>query len=212
MKKKENKSEKNNGFLSIAIIILVAVLARGATRAFFSQIKHKTATEKINVINEDMNNKLNKFETAEDAVKELKKNIKDDEVSMASIPMGFFMSANAIKEFCTPTGYIPQKYISTINSYQTGVDFDAKLIEIFVRAGANKQQAQYALEKQKETLKNQFNRLLENDYRSVLKVEPTFTKIEYCKAYDEHAEEIVSSKIKGIQEVAPETYKKYFIK
>ncbi len=188
---------------------------------FFSQIEYQDTQIKNKIDNNidklyyEQNNYFNN-KTFEEIQKDFKMNTKDDVIAELAIPLGFFGSVDVIIEFCEPTGYIPEKFIAKVNSYKKGVDFDKKFINIFVNAvGANKPKVLYAgqtlLIKQKELLRNQGMRLLEDDYINTLKNDPSFTKKEYCKIYDDYAEEMIFEKIQRIKDVAPSTYKKYFI-
>ena len=219
--------------INIIVTFCVVLVAKTMTHVIkptikekvISQIEHQDSqmkdkiNDRVDSWSKPVNNKWNQFKTLEEAQDDARRNlrnVRDGGIEELAVPMGFLASADAIKEFCEPVGYIPQKYIDTINSYPKDIDFDEKFISMFMDVGADKQKAKYVaqalLEKAKETSKNQFHRLSENEYQTMRKDNPSFTKKEYCKLYDEHAEEMVSAKIKELKEAVPSAYEKYFVK
>ena len=213
----KKKNVKKNEKLKFIIIIFVGLISYAVSsiisKSVFQNIQTKPQqipTQEIDSIYTDLNEKLNKFESVDELQDNIK--LKDNEITEVSVPMGFFMQATLVKEFCESTGYIPEKYIATINSYNKNIDFDEQWIKVFTKAGADKNQALYSLKKQKELIATLFNDYVEKDYKNVLQTNSSFTKQDYCKLFDDYAEEGISAKVNQIKEVAPNTYKKYFEK
>lgn len=212
--KKDNelkKEEKNkpNIFMLLMILLVAGYVWHNKDKPI-SSISDGEFSEKTENALSELDNKLNQYDTNEELYANLKNQVKDDEVAGASAFDGFIMSAQIIEEYCKSTGYIPQRYISMVNSYKKTKDFEEKLIVSSIKLGATREQAIIILDKSRNLIKQQIIKSTERDYQEIKQEEPSYTKKEYCKLYDSNAKEIISYKINEIKKHMPNAYKTYF--
>lgn len=162
---------------------------------------------------QELNAEMNQMSSAEE-LKAFFKNhssSKDKDTKAVSVAIGFFMNGDIVRDFCMQTGYVPDKYINLRNSYKTGIDLDKNFVEIVTqKEGVSKEQAVFVLKEVKETISQQLNRILENEYLQIRQQAPSFTKADYCKIYDDHASEIISTSLNEMQNRLSDKYPKYF--
>lgn len=213
MKKIKNEKLKITFYCLIGLVlyIIASTLSKSIFRNQLTQTQN-FSNSTIDSVYSNMKEEFNQFETLDELQDKFSKNIKESEITEVSIPMGFFMQANLVKEFCEPTGYIPEKYITMINSYNKNIDFDEQWIEVVTKTSADRNQALYSLTKQKEMLADLFNDFAEKNYQNLLQTNPEVTKQDYCKLFDDYADESIPAKIEEIKKIAPKTYQKYFAK
>lgn len=206
--------------LLIALVIIFAAgISKGLVHTFFIQNNPHTTyrnqdkfQKKLDTFTSDINNEFNKFETITEAQNYASSKVKDrnNEIITISTPMGFFMQADVIKEFCTSAGYIPENYLQLINSYKKNLDLDEELIAYYIKQGLNREQAVVTLSTIRDVLKKQLARFVNNDYLQVKKNNSAFTESEYCKLYNEYAKDIISQKLNEIKQSTPNAYYRYF--
>lgn len=213
---KKNKKKNSSRFLTVFVAIIAAIIAKAVVNTTFthktSSYKQQNIQRQIDSLDVKMNKELDRFNNTEELHNYVGTKLKDSEIAVITAPMGFFMQADVVKEFCTPTGYVPEKYINRINSYKTDHNLDEEFIEFFNKKELNKEQTELLLRKTKEVAAQQLKRFIENDFLLLLKTEPSYTKKDYCKIYDIYTDDIISDKFKELDRTIPHEYKKYFRK
>ena len=207
--KKEEKNKPNIFIILLIILLAVNYIWKNADKPL-SSMSNSEFSKKTDDVFSELNKETNKFDTNEQLYDELKKRLKDNDNTAISAFYGFITSANILNVYCKPTGYIPEKYIKAITSYQNNINLEEELIKSFINMGASRNQSLILVEKYADNMKEQFTKLLERDYQDFKKVNPSYTKKEYCKFYDLNAKEIISLKINEIKNTIPTAYKKYF--
>ena len=217
--KKDVSSAKIKTFWSVILIVCLALTARVITRSIISISEYqgrvrtqKYIDEKMDTAMSELNNKLNKFETAEQVSDYFKNHAKDGEKKDIGVILGFLHQKDAIREFCEPTGYVPEKYINAVKHYQSNTDYNEEFVEILMKDGLNRELSTHIQKKLYTILAEQSLRFLEADYKKLLEIDASASKRDFCKIYDEYADEIITEKLKEIRENAPNAYKKYFLK
>lgn len=210
--------EKPIGCLMIVLCLIAGTFGKVIGHRSHSHIRssYSISDTEFNKITDNamskVNEQFNEFDSAEELIDKYKDNFKNDDNSAISAFNGFILSAQSIKEYCEPTGYIPEKYINEINSYKRNVNLEEDLIKNYTKMGANRKQALIIIEKVRNTLNHQFIRFIDNDYNELKKSDSSYTKKDYCKLYDLNMEEIISYKINEIKKAVPSAYNKYFEK
>ena len=207
--KKEEKNKPNIFIILLIILLAVNYIWKNEDTPISSMSNSEFSKKTDNVFSE-LNKETNKFDTNEQLYDELKKQLKDNDNTAISAFYGFITSANILNVYCKPTGYIPEKYIKAITSYQNNINLEEELIKSFINMGASRNQSLILVDKYADNMKEQFTKLLERDYQDFKKVNPSYTKKEYCKFYDLNAKEIISFKINEIKKHMPYAYKTYF--
>ena len=207
--KKEEKNKPNIFIILLIILLAVNYIWKNADKPL-SSMSNSEFSKKTDDVFSELNKETNKFDTNEQLYDELKKRLKDNDNTAISAFYGFITSANILNVYCKPTGYIPEKYIKAITSYQNNINLEEELIKSFINMGASRNQSLILVEKYADNMKEQFTKLLERDYQDFKKVNPSYTKKEYCKFYDLNAKEIISFKINEIKKHMPNAYKMYF--
>ncbi len=210
--------ENNKGIkvLYIFAIIVIAIITKSVVGTILnpisSSMRQQSDQNIVDSLSADLNNELGKFNNTEELHNYVGTKLKNSEIVTITAPMGFFMQADILKEFCMPTGYVPEKYIREINSYKTDYDLDEEYMEFFNQQGLKKEQSKLLLQKTKEITVQQLKRFTENDFLLFLKTEPSGTKKDYCKIYDAYVDDIISERFKELDKTIPSGYKKYLRK
>lgn len=165
---------------------------------------------KVDYINSEINNKIYKSKSNEELYEELKKQVKDNEITGISAYNGFVISAQVIKEYCAPTGYIPNNFIKKINNYKKNIDVENILKNEFIKLGATKEQSNILVKTMLEETKNNLSILMDRDYSEFKKEDASLSKKAYCKLYDSMADKMIQNRINIVKNTTPKAYEKYF--
>ena len=178
---------------------------------YLRELGYKHGFEKnANEFFEDMNKQMSQFSTEDEFQNFAKAQINDKEVAAVSSAVGFLESADIIRDFCVPTGYTPEKFIKMLYSHKTDVDLEAESLKILGKKGLQKDQVIFILENTKKLIAQQVNRVMEDEYQMLKNQNPAYSKTEYCKIYDQYAEDIIAGKLNEIKKNFPDQYEKYF--
>ena len=210
----ENSSKKRLTLKNVLILILAFIIGFVAVDKigdpFIKELFFKQGVKKGV---QELNAEMNQISSAEELQTFFKNQSgsEDKDIKAVSTAIGFFMNGDIVRDFCTQTGYVPDKYINLRNSYKTNINLDEDLIEIVTqKGGLSREQAVFVLKEVKGTVNQQLNRILENEYLQIRQQAPSLTKADYCKIYDDHASEIISTSLNEMQNRLSDKYPKYF--
>lgn len=218
-KKKDNKSEnKGNKFLTIVFCILGAMISRGLVRSCMQSTgihrSHQTVQQQVNQAKDAAAKKFDSFNSSEELLKYAAEQVKNsnDTCTPINVFNGFVLSADALRNYCLDSGYIPTKLINSIKSYEKGHDVNTEFKNCLNAQIHNEEASSLMATAVNDMLNKQLIRSFEEDYQKLVASEGNISKQAYCKILDEFSNQIVEEKIKSIRDTSPKTYELYFKK
>ena len=210
-----NKNYKRNNNKSYSVLSgllsgFFALMVMGGVKAIMKEHFSNKKADFIKDSYKSFEKKLDNLTPKEfnDLVEKHKFN--NDELSLVSVPLGFFQMSDTIFDYCENSGYIPMKFIKKIDSYKKPYNLKEDFINYQIKQGLTYKQAELIYSENMNLLKKQVLKSLNNEYIELKKNHSQITIKGQCQLYDELGDEIIKEKIEDIKKKSPRVYNKFF--
>lgn len=207
-KKYNNKSSITSSIYSIihAFFILMAfALVKVTVEEYFSNKKTNLIKSSYKNLEKELDNQTFNNNLIEEH------KVNNEELSLVSIPLGFFQTSDVILHYCENSGYIPMKFIRKVNSYKKDYNLKNDFVNYYKKLGLTQEQAELIYSENINLFQKYSLNSLKNEYLELKKNKTSITVKKQCQLYDEFSDDIIKEKIEDIKKKSPRTYEKFFM-